>query len=131
MRHLLVTLFLFLSIEAFAASHVSFNPETNTSINEDSSIPLSDKKIPKYTIQITTTQSVEATKRNLQQLPRKYRKKTKLYKIGSYVTARYKATDSSKELKPFIKGIRKAGFEDALIVKTTKWHMEKNLIHSK
>jgi len=128
MKYLWTTPLLLLSLNAFASSSVQFGSATGTEVQESNCIPLSDKKIPRYTIQLTTTKTVATAKKNLQQLPKKYRKETKLYRVGHYITARYKATNSMAELKPLVQGIQKAGFKDALIIKTTKWHMETNLI---
>jgi len=125
-----VTVSLLLSLNVYASSSVEFGSGLDTKVEEVSSTSLSDKKIPKYTIQLTTTKTIETAKKNLEHLPKEYRADTKLYKVGSYITARYKNQDGYSGLKKYLDIFHNAGFKDAYIVQTTKWHMDKNLIRN-
>ena len=106
---------------------LSFGEGTDTKVTQ-SCPSVSDKKIPKYTIQLISTQTVAKAKKTIDKLPNVYKKDTHLYKVGCYIAARYKSTDSKKELKPMLKEFQKLGFKDALIIKSTKWHMKTNLL---
>ena len=109
---------------------LTFGEGTNTKVAQ-SCPSVSDKKIPRYTIQLISTQTVSKAKKTIQQLPEVYKKDTHLYKVGCYIAARYKSTDSQKELKPMLREFQKLGFKDALIIKSTKWHMQTNLLKEK
>jgi len=126
MKIILSVTTLLLSLACYGDA-LSFGEGTNTKVTQ-SCPSVSDKKIPKYTIQLISTQTVAKAKKTIEKLPNVYKKDTHLYKVGCYIAARYKSTDSKQELKPMLKEFQKLGFKDALIIKSTKWHMKTNLL---
>jgi hypothetical protein len=128
MRLILLSLLTLIITLNLYSEALSFSQGADTTVMTQSCAPLSDKKIPKYTIQLISTQTVAKAKKTLKQLPKKYKKDTHLYKVGNYIAVRYKSTDSIKELQPTLKAFQKLGFLDALIIKSTQWHMKTNLL---
>lgn len=95
-----------------------------------SSPPAEYKKVPRYTLQVMSTKTVETAKKILKRLPPQLQKEIKLYKSGCYIASRFSKADKAQTLQKYIAEFKKYGFKDAYIVKTTKWHMINNLISS-
>ncbi len=89
------------------------------------------KYIPVYTLQILSTKTIPTAHKILKKLPPRLRKDVKLYKAGNFIASRYSKAPTPKALKDYIETFKKYGFNDAYIVKTTKWHMLHNAIFSK
>ena len=86
------------------------------------------KHIPLYTLQIFSTKTISTAQEVLDKLPTDLKKEVKLYKAGNYIASRYSKASNPKALKRYVDIFKNYGFNDAYIVKTTKWHMLRNYI---
>lgn len=77
-----------------------------------------------YTIRLFSSTSIEASKNELQQHSLANHKEIKLYKIGSYIVAQYGISKTPNELNRDLKKYIAIGFEHAIIMPTTTWHMQ-------
>ncbi len=84
-----------------------------------------------YTVQIFSTQNMEDARTLLKIVPHELQDETKLYKIGNYFKGRYSKNKSYNMIKPFVKILRKAGFHDAYVLKSTLSDMDKELLSYK
>jgi len=124
MRQLYLILFICSSL--IFAKTLKF--EVGSSCDSKSISIKEDKLLPRYTIQLITTLSLESTLKALFKLPTNLKKETKIYKIGKYFVARYGAAKEAKSIRGKIKHFKKLGFKDAYLVKTTKWHMKHSYV---
>ncbi len=122
---LLCTLF----INLFATSqNIGFSLKSGSDAQKTQP-PQKYKYMPRYTVQILSTKSIESAKKILKKrLPPKLLSQIQLYKTGGYIASRYAKAESPSSLVKYKDIFHKYGFKDAYIVKTTKWHMMRNFV---
>lgn len=113
-----IALLLSFSLLLFASDALSYGNQTDKK-NQDSI---------KYTVQIFTVKTQKTAKKIVKKVPKNLRKDLHLYKIGKYIALRYSSANSANELTSAVENFKKNGFNDAYIIKTSKWHMNKSII---